>query len=171
MKSQSNKMEPAAITAQHSTTGARPVIQQHTFALGVDPGLSTGFAAYNRKEKKLVEINTLSFWSLYWHVVQNYAVFDCKIYVELTKSVRVFNRHTQSANGKQAVLNKIAMNAGGVVREAELLIEGLRLAGFTVVECPATGKDWTDEFLRRVTGYDKRTSQHARDAVSLCWQR
>lgn len=152
-----------------SLQGARLRTPQHTFAIGVDPGCSTGVSVFNRTTKKLVEVQTLTFWGAYWHIVQNYAVFDCRIYVELTKNIRVFNRHFGAANGKQAMLNKIAMNAGGVVREAELLIEGLRLAGFTVVECPATGKGWTDDVMRRVTGYEKRTSQHARDSVSLCW--
>ena len=113
----------------------------------------------------------LGFLGAYWHVINNYQPYDCVIYVELTKNVHLFNRHFGAAKGKQAMLNKIAMNAGGVVREAELLIAGLRLAGFTVVECTGTGKDWTDGLLRRITGYDKRSSQHARDAVSLCWQR
>lgn len=75
---------------------------------------------------------------------------------------------------------KIAYNSGSNRRESQLLAEGLRRRGYNVVAVKplrhvtaagATNKrgKMTAEFFSRLTGWDKPTSEHGRDAGILCW--
>lgn len=152
----------------------------HRFAIGVDPGDHTGFAVFDRQEKKLVEVLTLDFWRTYWHVVNSYQPGDCRIYIEFTKHLKIHKRHyaaakaveQRSGKGGRGTLMKIIRDAGGVIRESELLIQGLRLAGYHVEEAGVADKNtWTEGFFKQVTKWQPTVSQHARDAVCLCWMR
>ncbi len=141
---------------------------RYTYAIGIDPGAETGIAIWNRVEKRFEKIESLDFWSAFAYIVNTFDVKDCRLFIELTKGVPVYNRYR--GEGNQAMVLKIAMNAGGVVRESELLIEGFRQAGFEVVECPAVNKQNQEQF-KRLTGWAARTNQHERDSGVLVHKR
>jgi hypothetical protein len=161
----------------------------HTFAIGIDPGEHTGLAVFNRKENRLAEIYDLDFWRAYWHIINNYPPTDCRIYVECTKHLKIHRRHYWAADkigervalqkgeaaGKKAqrgTVVKIARDAGGTIREAELLMQGLTLAGYQVIRGGVAQKDeWTEQFFQRITKYMGKVTQHERDATCMCWMR
>jgi hypothetical protein len=137
------------------------------FRVGIDPGVQTGFAVYDQSSRRLVEAQTSDFWSVYEMVRARFSVEDTEVFVECPglHARVVFNR--LGGERVAARRERIAGNVGSNRREATLMVEGLRRAGFRVEEVKPRQRKWTaEEFLRR-TGYENRTSEHARDAARL----
>lgn len=149
---------------------------RHTFAIGIDPGVNTGFAVFHRWEKSLKEIRTMSFWECYLHILKTYAPDDCELFVEWTKHLGIYARYEgQVKKGKGDEIRKmmsIVRKVGSVIRETELLVAGLEAAGYKVIKAGVADKDtWNDKFFKMITKHPKTVSQHARDACCLCWMR
>lgn len=157
---------------QASSTGVRLRAARPRYAIGIDPGVNTGLAVWDRTEKKLIECRTVDFWSAYWHLINTYQIFDTDMYVELSKGMGMYWRNRQEAAGSPVVLQSKAKMMGSVIRESELLIKGLRHVGYNVVECkPTREKKWDQQYFKRLTGWEKQANEHARDAARLCWMR
>jgi hypothetical protein len=121
--------------------------------IGIDPGVRTGFAI--EQDGKLVQLETTTFWAAYHTVAQLLSECgDVQVIIEVpgTKA----NWHGESA----------AHNVGRVCREAELLADGLELAGAHVERVQPQGKIGA-ELFRRLTCWTGRTNQHQRDAGML----
>lgn len=173
-----------ATKRQMKQATASPVVpagvSSHQFAIGIDPGQNTGLAVFDRQGKKLVDVQTLDFWRCYWHIINTYTPSSCRIYVEYTKHLKIHRRHFAAAKaaqdkygkGGQGTLRKILLDVGKVLGQTDLLIEGLRLAGYHVEEAGVADKDtWTPVFFKAITRYEHEVSQHARDAACMCWMR
>lgn len=133
------------------------------FVWGIDGGVSTGLAKWDRRNRKFVEILTLDFWAAYEHVLQDDPQ-TTEIIIEAPRLISPTFSYGESARRKR---EKIAGNIGGVKRESQLLADGFRRKGFTVTEEKPHGPKWPDEYFKRVTGWQGRTSQHGRDAGKL----
>lgn len=100
--------------------------------------------------------------------VQVYGPHEAKIIVEVAHHAPTF-RHLKAEGQNAHTLSKIARNVGQVTREAQLLVEGLKRLGYTVVEVKPQGKKNQAEF-KRITGWQKRTNAHERDAGMMAFQ-
>lgn len=132
--------------------------------IGVDPGRETGWVVYDVLHGEITEAVTISFWE---------ALFEAALMnpeqVLFIVEDPARNRPVFDHNARGAAREKIAQNVGGNKREASLFIEGLRLYGFCVVEVRPSEKKWSSNLFRSITGYDRRVSQHVRDAARLCF--
>jgi len=138
--------------------------------IGIDPGVNTGFAVWNTVNKEFDELMTVD-------------VFDCmkelQLWQGLTRnSLRVYienpnlNRPTFVRKGQSIrAMQKISQNVGSNKRDAQLLIDFCKKQG---IDCqpvrPVRKKLCHSDFVR-ITKYQKRVSQHARDAAMLVWGR
>lgn len=146
------------------------------FYIGIDSGVHTGFAVWNSYGKKFYEIKTLSFWScierLYKYIeLSRNNTIELQAYIEdVTQNKPVFNKGKWSENQYR----KIAQNVGQNKRDCQLIAEYLERHKIVVHKIKPDKKSMTklkaDEFLR-LTGYDLRTSSHARDAAMLVFGR
>lgn len=121
--------------------------------IGIDPGVHTGFAV--AEDGKLVRLQTLDFWQAYHTacvLIGEHGSLRVVIEVPKTKA----NWHGATA----------AHNVGRVCREAELLADGLELAGAQVQRVHPSGKVDAATFAR-ITGWVGRTNEHQRDAGML----
>lgn len=127
--------------------------------IGIDPGVHTGFAV--AEDGKLIRLETLDFWTAYQKVcglIEYYRFHDedstLRVVIEVPKTKA--NWHGPTA----------AHNVGRVCREAELLADGLELAGAQVERVhPPGGVDAA--VFAQVTGWTKRTNEHNRIAGML----
>ncbi len=140
------------------------------FVIGIDAGVKSGFAVWDREKKKIILNKTTDFWGIYYEVCGGkpfeYKTSDTMFVIEnpaLNKPV--FQNRLFGQNSLQSL--KIAQNVGSNKREAELLIRAFRQLGFQVVEAQPTTAKWTAEHLERLTGITERTSAHVRDAIKL----
>lgn len=131
--------------------------------IGIDPGKTTGVALLNKETSELIELHSMTFWS-----TMNYCILSAAatVVVEVPETRAIWSG--RNAAGKAKL--KVAANVGGTIREAELLVEGLELAGKIVRQVPPRGKIDHATFCKR-TGWDekKRTNNHNRDAGMLAY--
>lgn len=135
------------------------------YSIGIDPGKKTGFAVYNIRDDTL-SLQTLDFWATML-VMEHYQLDQVhEVTVEVPTSKHVW--HGKGPNQKSA--SKVGVNVGGVIREAELLAEGIRRMGFNVRTVHPRGKVDAAKF-KAFTGYQGQTNEHTRDAGLLCFRR
>jgi len=134
------------------------------WSIGIDPGKVTGFAVYNVASGALVELRSMNFWSAFWRVRDFSPHLLSRVVVEVPESKHVWQ---DKAKGERALLRQ-GINVGSVIRESELLAEGLSVLGYPVVTVHPRRKVNHATF-QKVTGWTERTNQHQRDAGLLCF--
>lgn len=141
----------------------------HQKVVAVDPGASTGVAVrWPDDTKEAVATETLDFWKVYVRALRASSQ-DTLYIVEAPHKTGL--THQRLVDGQKALPSrlKIAQNAGGVQREAELLVEGLTRLGYDVVEHePSTAKKWDHESLEGLVGeWNGPSNEHTRDALMM----
>lgn len=138
-------------------------------AIGIDPGVDTGFAVWSRLDSKFIELSTLTFWTAYDRITQ-YAAGEVELFIENPNSQRAMYARTDGIE-HQRRRERVASNIGSNRREASLLIERLQALGYRVTAVsPYRARKWDAEQFKRYTGYEGSTSQHVRDAGRLVFQ-
>ncbi len=128
--------------------------------IGIDPGKQTAVAVYDKELKRLIDVFMTDFWGVHEYLESspdNYVIDKIIVEVPRTKS----NWHKKGCDITSA-------NVGGIYREAELLAEGIERMGYTVIRQHPQGKA-SHNYIKRLTGWNKRTNEHKRDAIMLCW--
>lgn len=134
------------------------------YTIGIDCGEKTGIGIYNVAAKSLIEIHTTNFFEI--ETVLAAYKHAAHIFVEVPSKFM----YARNARQSGAVRDKHAINVGGNIREAELLAEKLRRAGYKVEEVPPVKQTkWTAEQFQRYLATDLRSNQHERDAARIAW--
>ena len=130
--------------------------------IGIDPGKTTGVALLDKKKGELLELKSMTFWS-----AMNYCILSsaATVIVEVPETRAVWSGG--NATGKAKI--KVATNVGGTIREAELMVEGLELAGKKVIRVHPIGKLDAEQF-NRMTGWTGSSNEHTRDAGRMAFQ-
>jgi hypothetical protein len=137
------------------------VTNSQKYKIGIDPGTKTGYALV--VDSKLVEIETVDFWRVYHLITDRFQTDICEIHIEDTSDTTVW--HTAKNIGQ---MKRIGINVGKVIREAELLILGLKWLGYRVVPHREKKSRKIDaKTFQKITGWTGRTSQHGRDAAMM----
>jgi hypothetical protein len=129
--------------------------------IGIDPGKKTGYAEC--ADGEIIRVLTTTFSNVF-ALVSKYNESEIVIHIEVTTTKAAFGgemSHTRS------------VNIGMVYRESHLLADHLDFYGYSVKRYTPKqkGKKWDAAALERITGYAKRTNEHQRDAIQLCWGR
>lgn len=145
------------------------MLKRAELAIGIDPGVETGFAVWSRVSRQFVELSTLSFWSAYDRVTA-YQPEEIEIFIENPDSKRSMYRRTEFVEHSRQ-RERMATNIGSNRREATLLIERLQALDYTVHAIrPLTARKWDAAQFARYTKHSGRTSQHVRDAARIVFQ-
>ncbi len=147
-----------------------PKIFEATYIIGIDAGKRTGVSLWSPKKGELIKLETLNFWDTVAFVRKHGNPENTAIILESPGVNKpTFGRQKL----KRRVLDRKAQNVGSVKRETKLLGEGLERDGFIVkyVAPIKGGGKWTAKQLEQITGWTGRTSQHARDAARLVYNR
>lgn len=154
------------VLAEIEALANRPIDRgelQHV--IGIDPGQQTGFADYDVSAGNLCIVETWRFWVAYEMAVNFYDRSRTLAIVEDASLISPTFHHSAFTEAAKA---KTSQRVGQVKRESQLLIEGLRRAGFVVQGVKAQGKVNAAQF-QKLTGWQGRTSSHARDAAMLAF--
>jgi hypothetical protein len=140
--------------------------EQYDEIVAVDPGTTTGVAILC--EGRLAT-TTQDFWALMRRARADARTVRSLYIVEAPYKTGVTHQRLVAGQNRLGAKLKIAQNAGGVQREAELLVEGLRQLDQDVLEHePSTSKKWGDEKLRRLIGdWNGPSNEHTRDAIMM----
>lgn len=146
-----------------------PKLVNIRYYIGIDGGTNTGFAVWDKKERRFEVIKTLDFWRVYEYINKYYPAEHTQIVIEdPSQNKPVFVRRYDPKSVRESL--KIAQDVGGVKRETEKMIEGLERKEYKVQRVrPMKGSmtKLTADYFRRITKYEGSTSEHARDAAML----
>jgi hypothetical protein len=146
--------------------------QTHRFIIGIDPGTKTGVAIWDRKIKTFVLIDTLC-------IVD--AILDIGNFVRHQEEIgekvmiRCENPNTwrpfKGRNDKAT--NSRLQGAGSVKRDFAIWKEFAELFDvfFEPVSLQAAQKKMDAATFKKITGINQRTSNHARDAAMLVYNK
>lgn len=133
--------------------------------VGIDPGVSTGFAIWSRSEKKLTDVQTTTITGamslirlMHGHGALHSVVFE---------DARL--RTWFGSKGREAL-----MGAGSIRRDCSIWTEflsGLEGVPFKPVSPQDKGAKLDAARFARLTGWTGRTSEHGRDAAMLIFGR
>lgn len=140
------------------------------YSIGIDPGANTGYAVYDRQEKKLIAVETLDFWRVINKLYNYQDDFVYRVVVELPQTKKgKTNKHVWHKEAQdRGAIERTGVNVGASLREAELIIKWCQNNGYNVLATNPQGKVDKDVF-KKMTGWEGRTSPHARDAGMLVW--
>ena len=127
------------------------------YLIGVDPGVKTGFAIWDTKDKQFIEISTLRVWEFFEAISDIHHEFDQTDYKIVIEDARMRGVHASRAQG-----------AGWVKVLSGQYEEYCRSLGFAVeMRRPHRTSKMSAETFKNITKYKQRTSNHARDAAML----
>ena len=133
--------------------------------IGIDPGTHTGVAIWDSKRKAFIELSTIPIHQALQKVMKYHSENKgrCDIYV-------VFEDARQRTwFGKDKNTNAKLQGAGSIKRDCSIWEDFCRdyQIPYIAVAPIKGGTKLSEAYFKAVTGWDKRTSNHARDAAML----
>lgn len=135
--------------------------------IGIDPGKQTGIAVFHTATSELMIVETLDFWSAYEWAIKYYITGDLKqLVIEVPDTKHIWQKPASTPKA----LQRQGVNVGSVIREAQLLADGIERWGVDVKRVNPRKKVDAKTF-KDYTGWTGRTNQHERDAAMLCYRK
>ena len=130
------------------------------YLIGIDPGVKTGYAIYDRKDKKLTTVETRNIISAMQQTTWRLADEDgIELWFEDSRLRRWFGN-----TGRE-----VLQGVGSVKRDSSIWET---FCGYYCIKYKAIApKDTTtkvkSDYFKKLTGWEGRTSEHSRDAGLL----
>jgi hypothetical protein len=141
--------------------------QKYEWYIGIDTGMNTGWAIWNAKDKKFLELRTTGIhlamqWAGTWATMRNEAG-DISTFFRVEDS-------RQATFGRQGDAHKLR-GAGSVMRDGKIWEDYLTSLGarFEMVRPNPKLTKLSPEIFAKTTGWTEKCSSHARDAAMLVY--
>ncbi len=128
--------------------------------IGIDPGTTTGLAVFDIVTRKLKEVSSMPIHEALWLVDGEHRAGVLRMVVFEDARLRMWF----GVSGREKL-----QGAGSIKRDCQIWSDFLLsndIPHKAVRPQPGATK-WTAERFNKVTGWDKRTNEHARDAALL----
>lgn len=143
------------------------------FYIGIDPGTNTGLAIWNSSRRQFERVGTFGIVTAMVEIVEFVRYHgidrdDVEIVFEDARKRKWIPREKSLSQFKGR-----AMGAGSVKRDCSIWEEFCKYYGFRLSAAPprAGMTKWEPEYWAKMTGWKGRTSNHARDAALLVFNR
>lgn len=132
-----------------------------TILIGIDPGVNTGFAVWDKRKQKLIEVKSLGFHQAQEAVNNYHQKYGKGLFV------RVEDARLRKWFGNKG--REVLQGVGSVKRDSQLWSEFLQMKQIEhQMIHPITGATKLNaERFKALTGWKERTNEHARDAAML----
>ena len=136
------------------------MMKNYKYYIGIDSGKNTGFAIWNKAEKRLEIVETILIHQA-MDKVQGFDKNEVLVRVEDARQRKWFG---SNASAKQ-------QGAGSIKRDAVIWEDFLKDKGYDFeMVAPKNNKTkLSSEQFAKMTKWDKRTSEHGRDAAMLVY--
>lgn len=142
----------------------------HRVLVGIDPGKITGFAVYSRLDKKLLQVESYAIHEALEEVkfVRNTYGIDILVRFEDARQRQYLPKEKNNSEYRGKL-----MGAGSIQRDCTIWEDFLKGNGIDYEMVPPSSgmTKWSEEYFRKVTAWQKRTSNHARDAAVLVFHK
>lgn len=137
--------------------------------VGIDPGIHTGLAVWDTSTRQFLEIRTVGIVAAmeYLSEIRQDRGIGLLVFEDARQRTWIpREKDIRQVKGR-------AMGAGSVKRDCSIWEEWCKAKGIQFIASrPKTGMTkLTDAYFRGITGYDRRTNEHGRDAAMLVFQR
>ena len=137
--------------------------------IGIDPGMHTGLAVWDTSSRQFLDIRTTNIVDAmdYLRQIREERGIGLVVFEDARQRKWIpRERDMKQVKGR-------AMGAGSVKRDCSIWEEWCRFYCIDfVASLPRYGMTkLTDAYFRGITGYDRRTNEHGRDAAMLVFQR
>jgi hypothetical protein len=133
--------------------------------VGIDPGVTTGFALWDKTTGRLEEVNSMGIVAAMLRVqlMHNEGVLHSVVYEDARLRTGYF--------GKRA--DKKQQGAGSIKRDCSVWAEWLSMLGcaYKAVSPKDKGPKLEAVPFAKLTGWQGRTNEHGRDAAMLVFKR
>ena len=137
--------------------------------VGIDTGMHTGLAVWDTTTRQFLDIRCSGIVDAmeYLRQLQDTRKIGLVVFEDARK------RKWIPRERDLAQMKGRAMGAGSVRRDSAIWEEWCDYHKIQHIATPPRQglTKWTDESFRRITGYDRRTNNHGRDAAMLVFQR
>jgi len=131
--------------------------------MGIDPGKITGLGFV--KDGKVTNLMSVSFWDCIDEIDKLVANNEpYLIVIEVPKTDHVWQPNAKSGNFAKS----IAVDVGRVINQGELIAEYCKRKPINYITKHPQGKVGA-ELFKKVTGWDKQSNTHTRDAAMLAF--
>lgn len=132
--------------------------------IGIDPGVTTGFAVWDPGAKALLACRSM----LIHEAMRQVEHMHCDGLLREVTMEDARLRTWFGLKGREAL-----QGAGSIKRDCTIWADFLGALGvpYRSVKPQAGATKWTAEMFQRTTGWTGRTNEHARDAALLVWGR
>ncbi len=136
--------------------------------IGIDPGTHTGLAIWDAIDKRFLQVKTCSIVEAMATINEIDNLQIAGLYFEDAKLRQYLPREASVSEYRGKL-----MGAGSVKRDSTIWREYCAYWGIPYVAvAPRKGMTkWNADYFAKVTGWKGRTSEHARDAALLVFQR
>ena len=144
-----------------------PLTKKYSFYIGIDPGVNTGLSIWDKKQKTLIQVQTIAIHKA-WEIVTTFQNANHDLFIRV-EDARQRKWIPQEKNIKQRVGR--AKGAGSVSRDCTIWEDFLTdlKVDFEMVAPRKGMTKYDEETFKKITGYSKQTSSHARDAAMLVY--
>jgi hypothetical protein len=138
-----------------------------TIHIGIDPGASTGYAAWDASSRVLAAVHTLKIHEAMDYVLQVHRAGMLHSVTFEDARLRTWFGKMDKEQVKYGAA--VREGAGSVKRDCTIWADFLGAHGIAYkgVKPAAGATKWKADHFARVTGWTGRTSEHARDAAIL----
>lgn len=133
-----------------------------TVIVGIDPGVNTGLAIWDKKKRRLVTVCSTSILTAMERVKNESCLHSIFVRIEDARLRKWFGKSQR----------EVLQGAGSIKRDCQIWEEFLELHNipheFVAPKNNITKLD--AKMFARYTGYKERTNEHSRDAAMLVYQ-
>lgn len=143
------------------------MIKKYAYVIGIDTGVDTGVATWNVAAKKFELIKTTAIHKAMMYVQQMYEMHGGSILVRVEDPrLRTWFQSNYKSRDEE---RKMLQGVGSVKRDAHIWDDFLKDTGIPYeMTHPKDSKTKLNALsFKRLTKYEKRTSEHSRDAAML----
>ena len=133
--------------------------------IGIDPGIVSGFAIWNKEGKKLEDVKSYKLHELFSIIKWTKERASIFVYIENPNTWVQFRNTSPSPHQQQG--------AGGVKQTYKHIVEFLTDHNIEFVPTKLQGnmKKVKADYFKTLTGYQGKTNEHGRDAALLVFRK
>lgn len=142
-------------------------MSKQKIAIGIDPGTKTGFSVLDIASGTFIEVSTLRIDQALFKAVEYMQTHDCFFIVEDARKRRWFKDSGMTERER----NGLRQGAGSVKRDSSIWEDFLKARGaiFEMIPPKKGTTKYDAAYFKRLTGWEKITSEHGRDAGMKVW--